>query len=413
MKLLYTSLILALTASASYGQNTRFEPVSKPLSQVLEHQETRVLPNDTSQVVGPEVHVIGIYETEVSSMEGSRPGQTIVLDSEPSSVPVVVDRPGQEVHLVLTSYDAVVWDVEVTPGTIILDVSVMSHKPGSFAMVGPVKFVKSDELQRLAHKQDSERFYPYHNELLKKIEADKMSSFTGIYRAPSKGFYISNADGVPTEKEKWSMMYGKGVKASSLPISFQQRLASSRPQAMFDYSGFAIEDERGLQKFAIPESADLSWPEMSAAYDPQRGVVWGVSSHVFSYLYRYNIQENEWVKHSLGRGVSFGGIHYDDDSSQLYTIDLKHSASEATLSVFNVDTFEVVEEYKMALDMESLTTLYDPGNGPSPIFDVWDVQGELVLVRARKKHSRAGEPTLFYLFDKNGSNQTLLVDVSN
>lgn len=131
-----------------------------------------------------ELHLVSIYGTEMK-----RDADGMLSHGRAK---VTVDRPGEEVALVLAAHEPVFWEVTATPGTTVVHVAVGG-------VGGPESGVRiNDDLIELetvpgpnVHDTSLPEFAVYKDTVLGAMEAEYLSSVQGSPMPPVEGFVIN------------------------------------------------------------------------------------------------------------------------------------------------------------------------------------------------------------------------------
>ncbi|CTQ48443.1 hypothetical protein [Jannaschia donghaensis] len=362
--------------------------------QPAQAEPETVAPVDRPEV--DELHLVGIYEPRTVRQTGQPVRQ--------GSVVVEVDRPGQDVALVLTSHEPVQWDIVASPDTRIARV-ILS---GDGVVRSPAQVNSSPvEVERttlpLAYEIRGNRFQPFHEAAFTFVGVDRADSFHGAYTAPPGGFLITRAPGLATQAEIEEALLERAVDRADLNASFRSVLSGDGSPAgakwRFDGEGFIGRDDAGTAlRYAAPLILpDISWP-MGAAHDPDGGLLWGITLGGEGYLYRFDVASDEWTAWSM-ENHDAGGLIFDREGGMLI----------ATPGPRRRSAFLVMDQRGQVLrrvgipleDFPGLLDTFDPGNGPSPRFTPLAVMGTEILVSAGlgMGGSRASARSPIYLVD--------------
>lgn len=344
-----------------------------------------------------EMHIVGINEA-VSGRDKPK-------DITKSPVSVYVHRPGQRVALVLTSREPVLWDVQASPQTSIVRVVVGGEKAEDKSEATRVLLDGVDHAaERIdvyaAHQPEGNRFHPYYTTIRKHLGADRAASFSSAYTAPVDGFVVATGQGVPTEEEEQKELKARAVAREHLSPRFAQAIEryeaeQNKPQPRaqnesitFGERGFTHTVE-GKPTVYGPLPADM--PEAShvvgTSYDPHNQKLFAVTLGGEGFLYIYDIPTKVWTAGSMDN-VDVGGIHYDEQTESLYLTPGWEAMGKKAMFQRLDGNGKVQATYPFDLtDFPGLDRLYDPGNGPEPVFAPIAVEDGVLLVRAYKRHS--------------------------
>lgn len=353
-----------------------------------------------------EVHAVGIYEADVT------PAHFRGVKSR-DRVPVCIDRPGKSVLLLLGSYEPVRWQLQVSPDTTLSGVVLQGH--GARASEANFYGRYSDDSRpahmvtpevKAPHTDAGPVFRTYARMMPDRYGVERLASHDGAYTAPLAGFRIdqveedANLDPDPlagqisghdllTPQLKWTLEHGAPGQGWR-----------------FDKEGFfGAGSEPAI---APPAEIDISWPIDTAAFDEKSNRVFGLSSHVYSRVYRGDLQTGEMILLAETRSSKFGGAIWSPGMNKLVVTGLSRGASKAApeFSLVDAETGDMEIVRFQPEDFPGLTDLV--GSGPLPPLESIAVDGHLAVVKARSGHHHPA----FSRPDEHGS-RTWLVDLTS
>lgn len=319
-----------------------------------------------------EVHIVGIYEGFTRS-DGQIHGPRASL---------TVDRPGQEVVLVLTNFDPVRWMVEVTPGTRLSAVYLGGqHAARSEILINGLAF--PGFIRVLDIPMTYEAKGPKFRDLIKGIEGwtgqANLSSYYGHYTAPAEGIFVSRVDTGNTALLP-DPLASKVRPLDAAPPAFrpivkaQQESPAERPQMLrFKQDSVEVtlpgqESETFAYSLDVP---DISWP-VGSAYVPGERAVYIVTLGGEGFLYRLDVATGAWrvIRSMEQRDASH--MMYDADRNRLLIL-VGRSIEFQDLSRGEVTSVPLqIENLAGAQDLASRSTKTE----------ILAAAGDLILLRA-------------------------------
>ena len=359
-------------------------------------------PENDSQTIEPESQPPQelANNAEVIFISGYEPNKEL----NSGKVKVNIDRPDQNVLLVLSSYDAVNWEVEATSATNITGVLVGSYHPSTVANIDsnkvfPVELSNSYELE-------NRNFVEALKQLKRWFGIDRVNAFRGQYSLPSE-IKISQLDspnpaftlaGYPVQEPsnnfeftlyndkflpvEWTL---KGAKDKSDRSVISQTGITISPDGTEIYEltddGIKVTDKKtGKQKdFKLPRKfPELSWGT-DIAYDSKRDLVSLVSSHVEGYFYRFDVKKRRWLDVRSTNNINIQSLTYDRTSDRYIAWAENYAGNEGDL-LFISGTGELLSQESISDRMKGFYRLYDRGNGPSIVPEIVAKGDKLALI---------------------------------
>lgn len=272
-------------------------------------------------------------DAEVILVSGYEPSNQAVSGTKTK---VVIDRPGSNVLLILTSYEKMTWQVEATQDTRIKGILASGYKQ-------PVVITTLSTRGYLVNlpyscKADSAGFQELLNKLNSWFGIKKIDAFRGSYSVPSC-VTISELDrphaeltvtGLSPKKppvnftfdlatsnhgkvqwsltgpvDKRSMSYrGSGTVASS-PMGDVNYMLSSEGLEIVTISG----NKKAVAKLP-PNFPEFSHPT-GVAYDTRHDIVTVVSLGGEGFLYRFDAKKRSWIDFRSLREIDIFSLSYD------------------------------------------------------------------------------------------------------
>ena len=350
----------------------------------------------------PEVHVVGIYEGFFKS-GGKIHGPT---------ARVVLDRPDREVILVLSSYDATKWEVELARGTtaptIVLSQRVDGGRQSEVWLDGsPVPDPVKMRLP-LTYKPVGEDFRALVALVPDRFGVSRMASFTGAYAASEWAFVI---DSVVTDPSYELDPLKDALSRMPVPPALRPLIGpaadTEAPAVRLSDRGFEVMEADGsISLYPLPlDMPGVSWP-MGAVRDPVTGTLYGVTLGGEGYLYAYTEATKAWRIVRSMEQMDAQGLFLDVEGRRLImTVGFVGPEGLAVIDLAKGDD-SPLKIAELAGLLPGYTDLYDPGNGPAPRLAPRGIAGDWLLLVAgvdpafrRAGGDTSGGPWRAYLVD--------------
>jgi hypothetical protein len=337
-----------------------------------------------------ELHVVGVYEGKIGAAEAS----------------VVVDRPGKDVTLALTSYIPIRWRLHVEPGTN-LERIVLVGEARSRVLIDKKLFESFDVIRDLPYAYETQgyKFRELTRELPKRLGLPVIDSFSGSYYAPNDGFTVSKIDEFNGEL-KQDPLADTVLSPSDLPPVFRRIIdgTDAAPNSLYSFTerGIEVAESDGtIRIFPI----DLTVPEIqspvAATYDGKGRRLFGISLGGQGYLYEYSLDQRKWSVAAEMEGFDASGIIYDPSSDIVYAIGSRFLRDVSVLAIHLERKYVTVTKIAKE-ELPGFGDLYDPGNEPEPPLRILAVEnGALLMTTEAKARPRAPLPLGFrtYVID--------------
>lgn len=386
---LYKKIYQAYTQSSQEHFKAEFQIPAEPESQTIEpeSQHPQELANNA----------------EVIFVSGYEPNKEL----NSGKVKVNINRPNQNVLLVLNSYDAVNWEVEATSATNITGVLVSSYYPSTVTNIDSNK-VFPVELS-YAYELENRNFVEALKQLKQWFGIDRVNAFRGQYSLPGE-ITISQSDspdpaftlaGYPVQEPsnnfeftlyndeflpvEWTL---KGAKDKSDRSVISQTGIAVSPDGTEIYEltddGIKVTDKKtGKQEnFKLPRKfPELSWGT-DIAYDSKRDLVSLVSSHTEGYFYRFDVKKRRWLDVRSTNNINIQSLTYDRTSDRYIAWAENYVGNEGDL-LFISGTGELLSQESIRDRLKGFYRLYDRGNEPSIVPEIVAKDDDIALI-ARK-----------------------------
>lgn len=326
----------------------------------------------------PEVHVVGIYEGFDQS-DGQIHGP---------KARVVLDRPGAEVVLVLSSYEALRWEVTLAGGTPMPKVVVSDVENGRDSAV-TVNGQPIQEPERvtlpLAYRQEGIRFRQLVWQVPGLFNVTRMASFTGTYTAEETPFVVNAVVDDPRNAvdSLRGLVSTDGVPTALLPLITLDSLAVV-PDVRMTERGFEFPSEDGTSRLVpLPlEMPAIGW-SVGAVHDGETGTTYGVTKKRDGLIYAHDAARDSWRVVRVLEGVDALSLNLDAEGRRLIipTRDGLEAGPIALVDLGDVAT-SPLRMVELRDELAGLTDLYDVGNRPPPPLLVIGVDGDHLLLMA-------------------------------
>lgn len=312
-----------------------------------------------------------------------------------STTKVAVDHPARPVLLVLSSYRATHWQVQVQPGTRLRAIVVGAQDGSSTVSAPPQVPVVTDPIG-YAHDVDNAKFRSLIRRLNSRYGVTKVMALNGSYRLPETiilrgpfvpdprltiqgvqaqptsikmDFELPSADGrlLPWSntgprggKTFTGLVRGGGLRAWSKGAPAVVRNDGAEAYELTGNGGTLMWFPKGLsgpkQKVDVPASLPpLSWAS-ALAWDQAKGLLSLVSFGGEGYFYRYDTRRREWLGATSLRDRDLTGLAVDPRSGRCVGVSIA-----AELLVFN-ERGEIDEVLPLRDQLLDLNSVYDRGN---------------------------------------------------
>lgn len=298
------------------GFGPAMRPVELPLLASLGAQP----PADVA--AGSEVLVVTGYETSERVPE------------------VVVDRPGQQVVLVLSTYEKVLWKVSATPGTRIQAILVASlHKPVSAVSGPPGTRLWEANLSYTAQAATPEVFATWDALVRSRFGAAQLHALRSGYRLPGVQRYErpdpAGARVVPTppppEAPSVDIRFELPTLDQRLPVAWtnagpmapgdaarvyftENMLAQTPDGTLFGVMGDSVLRASGGSRTPLaplpPSFPSVNRPT-DLAYDPVGGILVLTTLGGEGFLYRYDVRAERWLDYRSVSGIDITALAHD------------------------------------------------------------------------------------------------------
>ncbi len=336
----------ATPCDVGHQSSTLREPVKRvPVSPGLSWVSPNTLPPTVpTQAVAPAsgVRIVPLNVLDRAPPRGLVAGAEVVVVSgyqlATGFSQVILNRPGVDVVVVLSSHELARWQVEPTPGTRIRAILVSTDE--AFGSVSSVLDTPTYRVKLpVVTKADSVEFRDLLATLNRWFGTEKVDAFRGSYNVPNSA-YIGAAEqvaglslnGEPAEipsvvfpfsllRADMTALRHRNNGPDALAAPSTSPLVGSA--AVLDGTGtvaFELSDNRVYRRELpagrkTPLPLPPGWPEVSwgnaLAYDSDLQLVTLFSFGGEGFLYRYDVKSQRWKDYQSLSNVDVGAVTYD------------------------------------------------------------------------------------------------------
>jgi hypothetical protein len=336
----------------------------------------------------PELHVVGIYEgfdRSAGQIHGPK-------------ARVILSRPEAEVILVLSSYNAVRWEVELGRDTAPPSIVLSQRGKGGRQSEVWIDGAQLEDPTRmdlpLTYKSEGENFRALVQLVPDRFGIEQMTSFSGAYSASEFAFDISAAVDDPRYRPDYLQ---RELSPALVPESLRALVAPEAlvtiPDVRLAGEGFVTRAADGVEEIiALPlEMPDISWPK-GAVRDAATGTLYGVTLGGDGYLFAYDEAAKTWRVDRSMDGLDAHSLFLDAEGRRL--IMPLGLGAPGRIAVVDLETDPTGPIRVLELDrpLPGYSDLYDPGNGPAPDLIPVGIEGDMLLLITRGDHRLGQRP---------------------
>lgn len=369
--------------------------------------------NHSVNTISKEVKYKLPANSEIHLVSGYEPGKTLTSK-------IIVNRPGKNIVLVLSSYDKINWDIVAASGTKIVQIVYGGYEDSYIKAPMGTKIIK--ERLPYAYQADNGNFKRIQKYILENFGKTQINSFTGSYTIPEK-VSITKVDSNPkldidypkVDKSKentlFTLLNVDGKIQTLSPKGPFNNLFYSPDATLTDTSGRYVfkkgDDEliindtklRESKAYHIPRTfPSFSWAE-GMAYSTKDNFVYIGSFGGDGVLYKFNFKNRRWVNAVTLNGDDCGYMVYDPYNNDIITME----AMGGVIKEMKLDG-KVIKHYIHPRNLPGYLDLYDEGNGPGPNLSIIPLKDYLVLVKFKSSdigsNSNPSEIERVWLFNR-------------
>ncbi|MDE9451173.1 hypothetical protein J3R80_11925 [Aliiroseovarius sp. Z3] len=304
-----------------------------------------------------EVHVVAVGK-------GQQPDDYYALPE----AHVLVDRPGQEIGLVLLDGGVLRWRIEATDGTIITEIirSGPGIRDSEVLLSGiPVTGVQVSGLP-LVFSPWGRDFRTLIDSVADRMKTERIHSFSGAHQFHDR---LLRVDQVDTETAGLARDYLSEQLGTSddLPAKLRRWLANGEGgggySVDFDQTGISLTSPAGTQRFPVsPDVPDIVLP-VAGVYAPDEQTIYGLTYGADGYLYSVDVRTGRWDVVTSLHEYDAAGLLYDADTRLLITTGAFSRPGE--IRTFGLDGSHS-STFIPTTDFPGLSDLFDFGNEHGP-----------------------------------------------
>ena len=336
----------------------------------------------------------------VSGYEAERNGDRVTVN---------IDRPHQKVLLVLSSYEAIDWQVVASPQTEIAGVLVSSYYPSTVIGDLDPQTVFSVDLP-YSYELENRKTVELLQQLNLWFDVYRLDGFRGSYSLSSyidigqvdyynpaltlRGYPIEQ----PTPNFKFHV-YDRHYRPIASSLTNGDSLDKDRIFSnIISQTGIAISPDtsqvyqttpRGIKiidrqtgtisEFPLPLNfPELSWG-MDIAYDSRRDLITLVSLGGEGYFYRFDVRQQRWLDVRSLNNVDLKSITYDRTGDRYLAWGENYFGDEGNLFYIS-PTGELLYEEQIGDRLPGFYRLYDRGNEMTPPVEIVAQDNRLALI---------------------------------
>lgn len=337
------------------------------------------------------------YQTthlEVHVVSGYEPDETLTSE-------VLVDRPNQNVVLILSSYDKINWEVKATPTTHIIQIIYSSYKDSYIDAARNIPIRKAD--LPYAYQVENINFKAIQKYVKENYGKSKIDSFNGNYTIPPK----VNVSRLDADNPKLEIDYPKvqkdaaNIRFALIDAEGKSRIVSTN--GPFNYSFYSpdarLTDRTGkyiLKKgddsvivtdiqrnistpYKIPRTfPSFSWAQ-GMAYSSKTNMVYIASFGGEGYLYKFDLTSRQWVNYISMNNVDVGYMVYDKYND----VFIASTAFQGEICELTLNG-GIIKKYSSASNLPGFSETYDSGNDSSPVLSIIPTRDYLIVLKFKQ-----------------------------
>lgn len=308
---------------------------------------------------------------------------------------VLVDRPGQEVALVLLDGGTLHWRIEVSPGTLVTEIlrSGPDARNSRVSLSGiPMTGVEGPDLP-LVFAPRGRDFRTLLDRLAAHFGIERLAGFRGVHQMGPDALRILSPD-KDTPGLARGYLSGFLAPARDLPPRLRDWAGGGHGThtAVLGTDGFRLTGPGGTRHFAPPPDMPPILLPVAAVHDPETGMLYGLTYGGTGYIYSVDTQAGAWTVVADLEEYDAGGLLYDPETRVLI-------ATGAFSRPGEIRTFGP-DGNRMALFVPTtafpgLTDLFNYGNEHSPPLIPRAFEDGWLLAEARRTAANAAAFRLY------------------
>ena len=305
---------------------------------------------------------------------------------------VEVDRPGQEVALVLLDGGTLHWRIEPTPGTFITE--ILRSGPAEENSRVSLSGIRMAGVQKpglpMVYRARGRNFRLLLDRLQERLGIERIHGFQAMHQMRAAPIRVDRVDGETPELQR---DYLVRLLATGEDVPAALRNWTGPPQAgtglsaSFDPQGISLRTPGGVRRFPVtPDVPGILLP-VAAVHDPEGQVIYGLTYGAEGYIYAVDMPSGQWSVVANLQGYDAGGLLFDQHSLSLVTTGAFSRPGE--IRVFGLDGSRS-RVFVPVTGLPGLTDLFDYGNEPGPTLTPLGFREGWLLAEARAKGGANG-----------------------
>lgn len=304
---------------------------------------------------------------------------------------VVIDRPDQEVGLVLIDSGDLLWRLDATEGTIVTEIirSGPSHRDSEITLSGvPVHGAFVPELP-LVFRPLGRDFRSLLDRVSDLTGTTQIQSFQSAHQARSTPIRVDRVDRL-TRGLAQNYLDDELGDTSDLPEGLLKRITDhdtvDQSSVEFDQTGVTITTSNGTSHFAVSSNVpDILLP-VAAIYDVKTGIIYAVTYGAEGYVYSINTQTGHWALVTSLNGYDAASLFYQSDLGKLILTGAFSRPGDIRIIGLNGDLRSV---FLPVTAFPGLSDLFDFGNEDAPSLVPLGLVDDWLLLKAQDDTSKS------------------------
>jgi len=237
---------------------------------------------------------------------------------------VFVNRPGQEIILVLLDDGELHWKVEASAGTIISEIvrSGPDTDASEVSLFGvPVVGVQFSGLP-LVFRPMGRDFRSFVDSLADRLRTERISSFHGVQKQNDSPVVVDRVN-TTTAGLARDYLSRRLETSDDLPLKIRRWVETGDSieefVVDFDEAGVSLTGPNGTQRFPATANIPRILLPVLGVYDPVSQMIYCATYGAEGYIYSVDVRTGEWGVVTSLDGYDAAGLLFDPDSGQLIT----------------------------------------------------------------------------------------------
>lgn len=285
---------------------------------------------------------------------------------------VLVNRPGQEIGLVLLDGGELHWKIEVTPETIINEIvrSGPSPRDSEVSLSGiPMDGVQVSGLP-LVFRPLGRDFRNLVDILADTMGTEHISSFQGAHKVGDETVRVDHVDTITAGLARDYLSQELGASGDLPPrlknwISnrIENGVGDEEFTVAFDKAGLRLTGPAGVRRFPVTSDVPAILLPVVGVYDPTSETIYCITYGAEGYLYSVDVRSGVWQVVAGLEEYDAAGLLFDRDSRQIFVTGAFSRPGE--IRIFGLDGSRS-STFIATTDFPGLTDLFNYGNEHGP-----------------------------------------------